>query len=157
MREILFRGKTTKKEQEIHAFHNVWVEGDLIKNRFKWHIHPKSNCFRSEKELAKGMIAHEVIPETVGQFTGLTDKNGKKIFEGDIVRICSSNWWCGYTNNQLEKEKCTIYYNEKTACFMFNDGKFTYSFSKYLYNDSDKRYSLELIGNIHDNSELLGE
>ena len=147
MREILFRGKTTKKEQEIHAFHNVWVEGDLIKNRYKWHIHPKSNCFRSEKELAKCMIAHEVIPETVGQFTGLTDKNGRKIFEGDFLKY------------KLKERINDVYiyghvvYNQDTCEFLVASvvGEFIIP-DKDFFNDIE---DIEIIGNIHDNSELL--
>ena len=141
MREILFRGKTTKKEQEIHAFHNVWVEGDLIKNRYKWHIHPKSNCFRSEKELAKCMIAHEVIPETVGQFTGLTDKNGKKIFEGDIIKL--------YLRDDVTTVG-EIRYSEEDCRFKFwEDFEYPYGF--------DITTPFEVIGNIHDNPDLYGE
>lgn len=146
MREILFRGKTTKKEQEIHAFHNVWVEGDLIKNGDKWHIHPKSNCFRSEKELAKCMVAHEVIPETVGQFTGLTDNNGKKIFEGDIIKMLPVH--CGNLHYEL------------VAIVCFDSGAFSCKeildrcpSALYMYK---KWWRLEVIGNIHDNKELLG-
>lgn len=149
MREILFRGKTTKKEQEIHAFHNVWVEGDLIKNRYKWHIHPKSNCFRSEKELAKCMIAHEVIPETVGQFTGLTDKNGTKIFEGDFLKY------------KLKERINDVYiyghvvYNQDTCEFVVSSIVEEFIISdKDFFNDIE---DIEVIGNIHDNPELLGE
>lgn len=157
MRDFLFRGKTTSKELPIREFNNIWVEGDLIKNGDKYYIHPHGNVFRNENELAKLMACYEVIPESVAQFTGLIDKNGKKIFEGDTIRICSSNWWCGYKNNQLEKEKCIVSYNERTACFDFFDGKFMISFDEYLNHDSDKKYSLEVIEDIHDNPELLGE
>ena len=144
MREILFRGKTTKKEQEIHAFHNVWVEGDLIKNREKWHIHPKSNCFRFEKELAKCMIAHEVIPETVGQFTGLTDKNGKKIFESDIVK------------------GLFLHGSAILGVVAFQDGTFGLAWKRGKIDEFSPfpcmcNVDYEIVGNIHDNPELLGE
>lgn len=148
MREILFRGKTTKKEQEIHAFHNVWVEGDLIKNRYKWHIHPKSNCFRSEKELAKCMIAHEVIPETVGQFTGLTDKNGKKIFEGDIVKR-EFTLWHGETKKTRETQIGVVVYSNRECRFEIEK---KCNLRKPWDGDTQ-----EVIGNIYDNPELLEE
>ena len=149
MREILFRGKTTKKEEEIHTFHNVWVEGDLIKNREKWHIHPKSNCFRSEKELAKCMIAHEVIPETVGQYTGLTDKNGKKIFEGDIVKDLGGS---------MDGIPRVVFWNEEWMEFECYLVKKHWAYGTNccrLWCIKDKE--LEVIGNKWDNPELLGE
>lgn len=125
MREILFRGK--------RAYSRGWVEGHLI-------VFPKSKITKIMVWNASDLDfdAIEVIPETVGQFTGLADKNGKQIFEGDIVR------WPG-----LRAVGIVQYGEFNCSCC---DGVFGWHFGTEDIRDHD---SYEVIGNIHDNPELL--
>ena len=126
MREILFRGKRIDNGE--------WVEGSLLTGD------------NGECEICYGTprvrITYEVIPETVGQFTGLYDKNGKKIFEGDIL---------GFSDRLT-----TVFWHAHLGCWDTNFLKFT--------NKENKRddmsplnwdYYSTVIGNIHDNPELL--
>lgn len=75
MREILFRGKGNPKYNN-----GAWFEGYLNKDK------------DGDYQICEGSFKFTVIPETVGQFTGLTDKNGKKIFEGGYT--CCYFFWC---------------------------------------------------------------
>jgi uncharacterized phage protein (TIGR01671 family) len=120
MREILFRGKL-KCDGE-------WVEGYYLKKEENKHyMVDKQEPFYSTPYF------YEVIPETVGQYTCLTDKNGKKIFEGDIV-----------TNSCGIKETVEFYKGRYYPFIAFPE-----------YNCWDEK-ECEVIGNIHDNPELLG-
>lgn len=125
MREILFRGK------DNGVLNNQWQFGSAD---FTNEMFPQ--IIRKDRFGNKMYIT--VDEETVGQFTGLTDKNGKKIFEGDICRIHNllykvefkySCWWL------------TILSSKVYCCPAFN---------------SHCGASCEIIGNIHDNPELLG-
>lgn len=139
MREILFRGKRVDNGE--------WVCGYLIQDTEVYgkedrhsyivnHKHP-SGCFGSD-------IYIEVIPETVGQYTGLTDKNGTKIFEGDIVT------------------GLFLYSLPVNGLVSFQDGSFGLI---WHFGDVEKfnpftsmcNVIYEVIGNIHDNPELLEE
>ena len=125
MREILFRGKRTDCE--------AWVEGDLIQ---AFRGNQLSSC--SIMPNTPTAYCWKVDPETVGQYTSLTDKNGVKIFEGDIVT--------GYFNH--EKIVGYIFYGGNARFFIQRDGIYGIGL-----DNSD--CWLEVIGNIHDNLGLL--
>ena len=125
MRDILFRGKAVNLNNGSKDF----VFGQYVQNRDGKFIY--SDTWENGKQ------KHQVIEKTVGQYTGLTDKNGKKIFEGDIV-VC-----------ELFEEIGQISYHESEAMFVVE-------FDTWL-TDFDHMYGhdLEVIGNIHDNPEWL--
>lgn len=132
----LYRGKRVDNDE--------WVEGDLI-HRQIWRrtlaiIRVSDDGFEHYEE-------YEVIPESVGQFTGLTDKNGKKIFEGDIVK---GDLGLGYGDN--ENHIAYIEYQEDGMSFCLVE-ILEEDFGKCAEISDD----LEVIGNIHDNPELLEE
>ena len=73
MREIKFRGK--------QSFDNKWIYGSLLKDKEKYYI---TNDY--------GDTFYAVIPQTIGQYTGLKDKNGKEIYEGDVLNNTAVNF-----------------------------------------------------------------
>ena len=123
MREILFRGKRVDNGE--------WIQGDIV----QFPVH-----------------GAEVDSDTVGQYTGLTDKNGKKIFEGDILQ---GFWYC-------EGVRAKVVWIDDAATFGI-----LYSFRKsgeetawlnsswYKFTSESPCFP-EIIGNIYDNPELLG-
>ena len=120
MREILFRGKRKDNGE--------WVEGADIMHK----------TVRGELCIADvGTDWVSVIPETVGQYTGLKDKNGKKIFESDAV------WFSD------EKERGVVYFDNSCSRFAVRFDTFDAAFDHLYSND------LEIIGNVHDNPEPM--
>ena len=141
MREILFRGK--------RADNGEWVKGYYYKSKY----------YRTDNELCdyitiphpeekyRGSDSYIVLSDTVGQYTGLLDKNGKKIFEGDIVKFKE------FRDTYIGK----VVFNQKTGGFEFwwnvtvgaYGEKATHTANLTVSND------IEVIGNIYDTPELL--
>lgn len=121
MREILFRGKRKDNSEWVEGYYADVTKSNIILTG------------RIDITETIGAEMFRIIPETVGQYTGLTDKNGKKIFEGDIVK---------FGNNIYE-----IRFIEKYSRFAGTNSHCV--FASFLLNTS------EIIGNIHDNPELM--
>lgn len=151
MREILIRG--------------IWTEtGDWVKGFYVRLFDSKGNgshrIYPGYAETDCGDYYpdwYEVDPETVGQFTGLTDKNGKKIFEGDIVKT-------HYANTKKSDFTEQVVFHNGRFCSMFTLSKNGRMFSNladgipHLPQDNLPYMEwCEVIGNIHDNPELLKE
>lgn len=119
MREILFRGKRVDDGE--------WVFGDLLHN---------CDCVKireNETEINHVARSFPVLPKTIGQYTGLTDKNGvTKIFEGDVI-------------------SCDYFIGAVSFC----NGCWCASEVGKMPEDLYELINLEVIGNVHDNPELL--
>lgn len=129
MREIFFRGKRVDNGE--------WVYGDFMHKHYNFST-------KATKVIHNNLMKYTVIPETVGQYTGLTDKNGTKIFEGDILAFSDR---CAY-----------VHWHEYCGCWDCSyiksvDGEKT---SPEKRNPNRWRVTSEVIGNIHDNPELMG-
>ena len=141
MHEILFRGKLTDDGK--------WIEGyycPCIFGRF-----PSRPAIISKEDMDNGYWHPEkIIPSTVGQYTGLTDKNGKKIFEGDIISIPFEEDRYPYEENVIHYENAEVYFDtERYSWYVRHSDEDLVSL--WEYDDRD----IIVIGNINDNPELL--
>ena len=129
MREILFRGKSANPKEWCCGFY-------LILNNYSYIIPD------DVKLTQDGIEMYHVESETVGQYTGFDDKNGNKIFEGDIVSICNSKTF-----------SFIVYWNHAVKSFIL---KSTVNGGNGIdCNVLDSTQDIEVIGNIYDNPELL--
>ncbi len=138
MRTIKFRGKRVNNGE--------WVEGLICYNSAG---HPNNIEQCGFDKPYEGVF--EVIPETVGQFTGLTDKNGKDIWEGDILARCFDDY----------NENCEVYYHKgvlSARAIVSNVFRPLNTMDGYGWCRVDcgsTYYDFRVIGNLHDNPELL--
>lgn len=154
MREILFRGKRKDNDE--------WVEGYLCRKYFAELPHDRCviqyETTGNECEWTPKYMTAEVIPETIGQFTGLTDKNSKKIFEGD--------YWIDTDDDNLvlvvefrNGQFCFVSYGWNGALMPYGYDETAGGFGECDCEPMTNYYveQIEIIGNIHDNPELLKE
>lgn len=130
MREILFKGA-----QKVDCTKSlIWYEGSVI---------IETDGYTGEKEyyIQNENGSYLVIPKTIGQYTGLTDKNGKKIFEGDILKGKFGTGMVNYNN----------------GCFCVKGYPYKSYFNNPAIDVVMNEDCIEIIGNIHDNPELLKE
>ena len=140
MREILFRGKRIGNSEWVYGYYVPICFG-----RFpcKPAIVPESDGTWEPIEVKK---------ETVGQYIGLTDKNGRKIFEGDILKIVHK-YQSPFDDDTKEYTDITtdvVFFDDEGLCF-------SYGKSPFLCVVDNVTAEYEVIGNIHDNPELLEE
>lgn len=163
MRVHLYRGKPLRKEDyilnenmqySVGYFKDGFAYGALIVKHDKYFI-----CVGVAGVMINSSINNatttliEVIPETVGEYTNLTDKNGKKIFEGDILKP-------DYDNNSYYRvawDSGKLHLNIEEYCFNDSEGKALWSWCENIadYQINGCVDNCEIIGNIYDNPELL--
>lgn len=124
MRDILFKAKRISDGQ--------WVEGYLYKQ-----VGVKDRIYFAIEVIDNTVKAYEVDESTICQYIGLSDKNGNKIWENDIVEI------------PTEDEYFHLKWEEDTARFVMSSNSFIVTFDNYWSHE------VEVIGNIFDNPELL--
>ncbi|MBE7092728.1 MAG: hypothetical protein E7365_06080 [Clostridiales bacterium] len=146
MREILFRGKRFSNGE--------WVIGGIMKT-----FHPNYDCGNEEEFLSQSPNCYCICANnkdyfveqaSIGQYTGLTDKNGTKIFEGDIVKV-ERDFWHGENKKEREIFIGVVCYDERSADFGLKGAKYMNLTMHRFKGDYQT-----VIGNIHDNPELLG-
>ena len=132
MREILFRGKRIDNGE--------WKHGSYA-NQYRCH-----EILLDGVDCEYGFDHYHIIPETVGQYTGLKDKNGKRIFEGDILQTGTIKGEVVWSENRAEY--CLLWKDYGKQCDFFKSPNLaSFAFGR----------DMEVIGNIHDNPELLEE
>lgn len=145
-REIKFRGKMIPEQ--------VWIYGTLLripapptcfgkKEEDKYYIQFADPNYTPDWDMPYRMVQGQVDNNTIGQFTGLHDKNGKEVYEGDILKFSDVDtaivqWDKEYASFIAKPVEDFYFDNDVLGCAMGNNG------------------AVEVIGNIYENSELLG-
>ena len=142
-REILFRGKCFNTDEWVEGYLGIEVPDELVIQQFSFDEYFKSDCIDQ----------YSVKPETIGQYTGLTDKNNVRIFEGDIIFAKHPG--------QKNAVPCLVGYGVYKDEDSFDDcrylGFYLKAFGKCcsILTPLSDRIKYEVVGNIYDNPELM--
>lgn len=123
MRDILFRGKRIDNGEWVYGYYSLFKESHAI--------------------MCDDGLWRKVVPESVGQFTGLYDKHNNKVFEGDILHDPGENRWFNWLVKIIDGHTCLI-----------NIGVDGYQHAP-MYLDQSSARQREIIGDIHTNPNLL--
>lgn len=140
MREFLFRGKRTDCSE--------WLYGQLIIDNDKAH-----HIYVFKQDILGDVISglRYVNEDTVGQYTGLKDKNGTKIFEGDILRISIKD-----SDDKIEYKLGVVEFSTRSLEYIIRSKEgLVYGFNSILNSAGLYEFRLEVIGNIYKNRNLL--
>lgn len=144
-REILFRAKAINRDPDRYYKTNYkngdWVYG-FVSTMYDDMYDDSFSNLPAEMNNTDGVRGIDVDRRTIGEYTGLTDKNGTKIFENDILQV-----------NHLNNEVCRVYVYYEYGTFLCNTtyGEIEYDTLGMIWAN----YQLEVIGNVYDNPELI--
>lgn len=144
MREILFRGKRTDNGEWVYGYYVLKKlpyfkdKGVNVEHLIYDNMEIEDNDYKQFVDTMQ--ISYVVYPKTISQYTGLTDKNGRKIFEGDIVIFDYIDY---------EDERGVVQWDSDIAKFIITFSTFTIDFDNVYGRE------LEVVGNVYDNPEMM--
>ena len=131
-REILFRGKRVDNGE--------WIDGWFLPGNERQSLHPCIFVYLPETQ---SFECFDIDIDTLGEYTGLTDRDGTRIFEGDIIGVVYNPNYGGVAKKRIGTFKVGF----EDGCYVYEDGE-----GYFLFTESDE---IVVIGNIYDNPELL--
>ena len=175
MREILFRGKRKDNGKFVYGFLVMNKCSTRENGRLIYYTRPEiipiGEIGEADYDGDGNYYEYVVIPETVGQYTGLTDKNGKKIFEGDIVAIDHTRrttFWSEIPETYRPRNSYSVHWDEEKDEINYKRNyavEWKKKDARWILRNGSDQHDLRdvfihfhngiIIGNIHDNPELL--